>query len=176
MSKIAARLREECGVLGATAIVVLALAALFLFTTIKPLENQLADVKRQLEKGASKQVDVPTEAPRKSGASQLKEFYRFLETDEGKAVSLARIYTTAAATGLEIRSAEYRLADSSGRIERYQITLPVSATYPQLWAFIEAALAELPRLALDQVNLRRKSITEPRVEADLSFTLYLSRP
>jgi hypothetical protein len=169
-----ARLREELGALGIAALVLLAISTLFFFTTVKPLEDRLARLDRELQQATRRGVSgiLKTAMPQ-SRPSQLAAFYRFFESDDGKGVWLAKLHGIAAASGIELRSGEYRLAESPGRIERLQIVVPVTGTYAQIWTFLEAALAEMPMLSLDQVALRRKGVGEPRAEADVSLTLHL---
>lgn len=174
MSGIFARLREELGALGLAALAVLAIALVFFLVAVKPLEESLVRIDRELRDAARRGAPgyVKT-ANARDPASKLVDFYALFKSEEGKAVWLARINGIATASGLELRSAEYRLADSAGRIERYEITLPVVGTYAQVWTFLESALVEIPTLSLDRVSLRRKSVGEPRAEAEVSLTLHL---
>lgn len=174
MSGIFARLREELGVLGIAALAILAIALVFFLVAVKPLEEKLARIDRELRDAGGRSVPgyVRT-ANARDPAWKLAAFYDLFRSDEGKGVWLAKIHGIATSSGLELRSAEYRLADSAGRIERYEITLPVAGTYAQIWTFLESALAEIPMLSLDRVSLRRKSVGEPRAEAEVSLTLHL---
>lgn len=174
MSGTFARLREELGALGIAALAVLAIALVFFFVAVKPLEERLVRIDRELRDAAGRSAPgyVKT-ANARDPASKLAAFYALFKSEEGKGVWLAKIHGIATATGLELRSAEYRLTDSVGRIERYEITLPVVGTYAQIWTFLESALAEIPMLSLDRVSLRRKSVGEPRAEAEVSLTLHL---
>ena len=78
--------------------------------------------------------------------------------------------------GLEMRTADYRLAATDGRLARYEITLPLTGTYAQLRSFFAEALDQNPVLSLDQLNLRRKRVNDTVIEAEASLTLHLLRP
>lgn len=174
MNQVLARLQEELGALGIAALGLLAASALFFFVAVRPLEERILLLDRELQAAAKRGAPgyLKTASPQ-GRSSKLTAFYGFFESEEGKGVWLARIHGIATASGLELRSAEYRLADSPGRIERYQIMLPVVGSYAQIWTFLETALAEIPMLSLDQVSLRRKSVGEARAEAEVSLTLHL---
>lgn len=108
-------------------------------------------------------------------AYDLPAFHRFFDRPEKIDDWLAKLYGIATAKGLQLRQADYRLADSRYGIERYQITLPVGGSYAEIRGFLDAALAELPVLSLDQASFRRKSAAEPRVETELVLTLHARR-
>ena len=168
------RLRDELGVLGFAALGLLGVSTLFHFATVRPLEEKLARLDRALEWAARDPVArYEKTASKQDRPAKLGAYYAFLESDEGKAVWLAKIHSIAAASGIELRTGEYRLADSPGRVERYQVTLPLSGTYTQIWMFLESVLAEIPMLSLDQVSLRRKTVDESRTEAEVCLTLHL---
>lgn len=174
MKSALTRSREALGVFGIAALVLLGISTLFFFTTIKPLEDRLVRLDHDLQQATRRGVaGIMKTAMPQSRPSQLAAFYRFFESDDGKGVWLAKLHGIATASGLELRSGDYRLAESPGRIERLQIVLPITGTYAQIWTFLEKALAEMPMLSLDQVTLRRKGAGEPRAEADVSLTLHL---
>jgi len=104
--------------------------------------------------------------------SRIGEFYRFFETGERIEDSLARISGIAAAAGLQLRAADYRLSDPRAGLERYEISLPVQGTYSQIRLFLETCLRELPTLSLDRTVLRRKSANDARIDAEIVMTLH----
>ena len=65
---------------------------------------------------------------------------------------------------------------AGGRIERFEIVLPVTGTYGQLRAFLKRALGEIPVLSLDQMTLKRQSRNDAEVQAELKMTLHLVKP
>ncbi len=173
------RLRALCEELGRPGVVALAfvvVTALFALTAVKPLQERSANLTAELqarpspqEAGAWKRVSMPAQA------DQLDVFYRFFQRSDNLDEWLAKLYGIAIATGIELKAGDYRLDTTRPRIARYQITLPVVAKYSELRAFMDQALAELPVLALDQVSFRRKGPNEARIEAEMTFSLYLVR-
>lgn len=69
--------------------------------------------------------------------------------------------------GLMIAQADYKRHEN-GHIGRWQLQLPVIATYPQIRGFIRAT-REIPGLSMDELNLRG---TDAGVEARLSFSIW----
>ena len=169
-------LGDELGTVGVVALGFISATAVFALIAVKPLEERSARLAADLqlrpgrqEEGAWRRVGMAARV------DQLEVFYRFFQRSENLDEWLARLYGVASATGVELRAADYRLDTTRPRIARYQITFPIAGTYSELRSFIDKALAELPVLALDQVTFRRKGPNEARVEAEISFTLYLGR-
>jgi len=164
---------DELGGLGLASIGVILLTALFALSVLKPLEERNARVTRELQpeprESAWKRVNISR------SLDQFDAFYRYFQRSERLDEWLAKLYGAASAAGIELKAADYRLEASQQRIARYQITLPVSGTYAELRAFIRAALVEIPVLSVDQLSLRRKNPNDARIEAELSFSLYLAR-
>lgn len=164
------------GPLAGAALLLLAAAGAFHMLAVAPLERRALALERELE--VSAQAKPRAGVTRASGATpeaKLDAFYRYFQREESPAEWLARLHTVASASGLELRSGEYRAEEPGRRLQRYRIALPVSGTYTQVRAFIEASLEAVPVLSLDQASFRRRTATDGRVEVDLSFTLYLAR-
>jgi Tfp pilus assembly protein PilO len=102
-------------------------------------------------------------------------FYKFFERPERMEDWLAKLYGVALASGLEFKTGDYRLSESRQRIDRYQISLPVTGTYTQIRSFLENVLTEIPVLSLDQASFRRKATNEGRIDAEIVLTLHLLR-
>lgn len=156
-------LARQLGSPGIASLAAIAVTATFYLVAVKPLEQRSV---RQGAKAAS--------APARMG--ELAGFYRYFDRPEKIDDWLAKLYGIATAKGLQLQQADYRLADSRYGIERYQITLPVSGSYAEVRGFLNTALAEIPVLSLDHASFRRKSASEPRIETELSMTLYVRRP
>jgi hypothetical protein len=173
MSALAARLRAELGAAGVAGLALLAAALAFFTLVLQPLEEHRARLERRLERAA------PT--PRgvlRSGAgpaAQLAAFYGFLERGREPPEWLARLHQLAGDAGLQLPAAEYRLHATGTPLERYEIVLPVSGTYAELRAFLEAALAGIPVLSLDGVSFTRERADQARLRAELRLTLHLVR-
>lgn len=105
---------------------------------------------------------------------QLQEFYRHFATGDALPEHLATLHGVAQAHGIALNAGEYRLLrDRDAKLTRYQVTLPVQGSYPDVRRFVAAALQSLPLAALDHVSFERKRIGDGNIEAQVQFTLYL---
>ena len=171
---IAARVKEELGPVGLLAVAIIAATTAFWLLCIKPLEERFERLERRA--GGTVQQASPDGLKRISSAApseHVEAFYRHFERRERVEDWLAAMYGMATAAGLELNSADYRLAAAKHRLDRYHITLPVSGSYAQIRTFIEATLTQIPVASLDQASFRRKAVNDARIEADLAFTLHL---
>ena len=161
------RLKDELGAPGLAAVVLLAAAALFLFAVVQPLK----DKSRVLEARAA--IAAPGTANPSPAAEKLGEVYRYLEKPEATTDWLAKLYAIGAATGVELQSASYKTREAGGRLERYEIVLPLTGSYLQMREFLKRALVEIPVLSLDQISLKREGRREGTVQAELRLTLHM---
>lgn len=175
------RLRREVGRLGTLGVVgigLLVFAAAFYFSSVRPGDRALAelraearDLERQLQMGGSlgTRAATPTE--------QLAAFYAFFPASGETSALLRRISAAAGARGLELQSGEYRMQRNQGaRLARYEITLPLKGSYTQVRDFVADVLASVPAAVLEEVNLRRESVDSPRLDARVRFTVYVGAP
>ena len=154
-------LGQELGALGTAALVMLAAAGVFLLLILQPMKDERA----RLESAVSRNVSKP-------GQQNLSAFYGFLESkDETTTDALAKLHAIGTATGVAMQSGNYRTQQAAGRLERYELQLPVSGSYAQIRDFLNRALAEIPALSLDQMTLRRDGRNDA-VQADLRLTLH----
>jgi hypothetical protein len=80
----------------------------------------------------------------------------------------------ARAHGLDLPRGQYSVAPLAGTaLQRWQLVLPVEASYPALHAFLAAALERLPNLTLDELKLQRDSIESTELDAELRMSLFV---
>jgi hypothetical protein len=169
LTPAARRLREELGLSGLIALALLAAAAAAHYLVVKPLEERNALLAARLV-AAERHAKA---APGPSSASEkLWTFYRFLEKGEDTTDWLAKLYGIGLATGVELRSANYRAQQAGARMERYEIVLPVTGSYREVREFLKRSLDEIPVLSLDQLTLRRDRRTDDKVRAEVRLTLH----
>jgi hypothetical protein len=171
-------LRNELGLTGLVAIAVLAAAALFYKGALEPLQARNQRLASELERHAG-QAAAGQPAAESSAAGKLQTFYSYLGRSEAPTDWLAKLYGIGKATGVELQSGNYRTqaaGGKAGRIERYEIVLPVTGSYPQLRDFLKRTLAEIPVLSLDQMSLKREARNDGQVQAELRMTLHLVKP
>jgi len=166
-------MRKELGGVGLTALGLLAGATLFFFFALKPLEARNELLQQRLGSGAhggAASGDGATQP-----AAKLAALYQHLGTAAQMNDLLARLHATGKQTGVELRAANYRMHKTDGRIERYEITLPVTGSYTQIRTFLGNALAGIPALSLDQVSFRKRRADDAEVQAEMRLTLHLVR-
>jgi hypothetical protein len=174
MKGMLVQLARELGALGIASLLLIAVSVVFSLAVLGPLDARRATLNHELDGALQRPPSrgltrVSASAP----SARLDAFYRFFERPERTDEWLAKVYGVATASGLELRSGDYRLAESRERIERYQITLPVTGSYAQIRSFLEGVLAEIPVLSLDHVSFRRKAANEARIDAEVVLTLHL---
>lgn len=161
MIKRLLQLRHELGALGAASLITLAAAGVFFILVLQPMQEERARLEGALSKSGAK-----------GNATNLSAFYGFLESKDETTDALAKLYAIGTATGVNLQSGSYRTQKAAGRLERYELALPVSGSYAQIRDFLNRALAEIPALSLDQMTLRRDGRNEATVQAELRMTLH----
>lgn len=114
-----------------------------------------------------------------SAAAQQAAFLASLPAGGTNAGSdtVKAIHRIAAAHGVRLATGEYRMVrEGSDPFQRYQITLPASASYPHLRAWVAQMMNEIPNLALDELSLRRADVGAENIEARMRFTLFMKAP
>ena len=164
------RLRDELGEMGVAAIVLFIGAALFMTFVLQPLK----DKNRALAARAGAVSDAPLAAGTPS--EKLAAVYQYLAKPEATTDWLAKLYAIGRATGVELQSASYKTQGAAGRLERYEMTIPLTGSYTQMREFLKRALAEIPVLSLDQVTLKREHRREGMLQAELRLTFHMVKP
>ena len=164
----ALRLPGELGRLGVAALVVIVLVAGFSTLVVQPMQATNAE----LQARAARQAPA-AEAHPASPADKVNAVYAFLRKDENATDWLAKLHGIANATGVQLKSGNYRSQAAEGRIVRYQIVLPVTGNYVQIRDFLNKSQAEIPVMSIDQLKLRRESRNDGVVQAELSLTLHM---
>jgi hypothetical protein len=168
---------EGLGWPGKAALVLLAATAVFQQLELRPLVARNDSLDSSVERAARRLRPAdPNLLQTASPSSKLAAFYRFFDREESITDWLAKLYAIAEKSGVGLRLAEYQLVKGPGRLDRYEIALPLNGDYAQIRAFLENALIEIPVLSLDQVSFRRKRADDLAVETEVRLTLHLLRP
>jgi Tfp pilus assembly protein PilO len=157
------RVLNQIGLAGVAAIALLAAALLFSNFAVKPLEER----NRSLKEIAGRQAGKPDAS---QSGDKVAAVYEFLQKDEDTTDWLAKLYGIGVATGVQLKSANYRTQKTEGRIVRYEIVLPVAGSYPQIRDFLKRSLAEIPVLSLDSISLKRG---QGAIQAEMRLTLHM---
>lgn len=167
----AALLLARAGLLPAAALLCLAAAALLHFLLLPQLQARTERDRQHLADLRAGRTAAPAA---QDLAAHYNEFRTQLASEDGRGELLKSLFKLAAEAGVTLAQADYRQQPDPGcGCQRLQITLPVRGTYPQIRAFIDAALARIGALALDELSLRRENVKNTNVEAQLRLTLYL---
>lgn len=181
MSALLAQLRasvDALGRAGVAGIALLVFAAAAWLSAVEPAREErdlLALEAAKLERrsrGAGTEATRPPTAP-----EQLASFYAFFPAPSSTPDWLGKIHAAAAAKGLQLASGDYKVVRTgTARLARYQITLPVQGTYPQIRGFIGAVLQDVPVAVVEEVALKRDSVETAKLDARIRITLYMGVP
>jgi Tfp pilus assembly protein PilO len=131
------------------------------------IKQETTTLKQRIERAAKSGI------PESGSVDELKKFYGFFASAT-LTEWLDKLYAAADAEKLVLTQGEYRsVADKSGKLTRYQVTLPVKGSYAQIRRFIDMALIAVPVAALEDVNFKREAIGSAELEARIKFTLFL---
>jgi hypothetical protein len=160
------------GLLGSLLLLLAGLTALWV---VQPENVRLAELKRDTTSLKTRiEQTARSGIPASANQDDLTRFYHFFD---GPPTTrwLKKLYAAAAAQDLVLTRAEYRMTpERSGRLVRYQITLPVQGSYVQIRRFIAQALTDVPVAALDAISFKRETIGATQLEAQVKLTLYLN--
>jgi hypothetical protein len=149
------------------------------FAWAQPLADQVVRLQQdnaQLHQRLAQAAKQPRAAAPVSEAQRLSEFVATFPSDKGIPTTFALLHGMAARHGLSLAQAEFRLvAQANEPLARYSMLLPVKADYPNLRAFVNELLREVPSIALEEVNLRRDDLKTELIDARLRLVMFLSR-
>jgi hypothetical protein len=152
---------------GLLGIALLLASAIFLLTTHLQVAEEVAALRA--EQSTSRR---PARAPAADAAASSAS----LPALPGRAdvpEQLRQVFEIAARQRLAVDSGKFEVKTTGGgRVARHLVTFPVSGSYPQIRAFIDATLAAMPAMALGELSLARKAISDPQVEAQVRLMLY----
>ena len=107
-------------------------------------------------------------------SQRYRSFQARLAAPADRATLLKQVFAHASAAGIPLAQGDYALiAEPEGGYDRLQIMLPLKGTYPQIRAFVDGMLEEIPAISLDEISFRRDSIKSTNIEVRLRLTLYL---
>jgi hypothetical protein len=196
------QLRDDLGPMGLASLALLAITAMFLSLVLEPLQKKNLALESSLARNAGRtEAGLPAAGGKlerfyeRLGTDQaptdwLAKLYGIgkatgVELQSGSYRSVSASASANGATagsgvtagnGATAAGPERAGAGGGGRIERYEIVLPVAGSYPQLREFLKRALVEIPVLSLDQLTLKRESRDDGAVHAELKMTLHLVKP
>lgn len=169
------------GVIGKTGFGLIVVTTIYFFSALLPQESDLQKLKERAEtlqmQEQAKQNQSETESGKKlSGDQALQVFYDFFPRIDSSPFWIRELVQLAKKHNVELNSSEYRLVnENDARLARYEMILPVKGRYPQIRAFMAAALEAVPAMAISAIALKRENITSDRLEVRLEINLYLNK-
>jgi hypothetical protein len=158
---------------GAVGVVAIVFATGFYISTLAPLNAQIEQGRDELAALYAQYGDAARRTEPDSPQHQLDTFYEHLQSQEYVAEVVRRLHRNARAVGLRFERGDYRpLRDASGKVLRYQITLPLLGSYPKVRRFLAQSMDEEPALALEGIGFQKES-TRGRLETQVNFTLFV---
>jgi hypothetical protein len=128
-------------------------------------ENEL--LKNKIESFRLARAKGETLGDKKIELTQLFQSKKVVERD------LNRIFEIAFRNQIDLQVGDYKwIVDKSTSISKYQITYPVVAEYSSIEKFIVQVMLELPWVSLDSFSIRRETVKDDDVQADIVFTLH----
>ncbi len=110
--------------------------------------------------------------PRRDNA--LAHFFQNLGAGARVERQVDVLFSLAAKHGLTLTQGEYATAfHAASGVYTYQITLPVKGSFQAVRDFSLAYLRAVPFASLDEISIKRETIGEPFIEANVRLTLYL---
>jgi len=176
--KMRSRLRVsvlELGWLGIVGIGIFVMCGALYFSAIRPTESKLEILRKSLariEKSDAEQGDKA--AVKLTQAEQLAVFYRSFPTNNNVPSLLEKIYSAAESEHLSLDRADYMVSRSNtGKLSRFQITMPINGQYSSIQRFLLRVLREVPNASLEHVLFERSKIGDTAVKATIMLALHL---
>lgn len=167
------RWRRAIGWPGLGGIALLVLALLVLVGLDLPERLQLGGLKEQVAAARSRSTS-PARSGGQGTEAEMAAFYGTFPAGSTAPVWLQKIYAAGDQFSLGLEKGDYKQTlDRNSHLLNYEISLPVRGSYVQIREFIRTVLAEVPSLALRDIQFHRANIGEPAVDAQIRFILYL---
>lgn len=165
----------ELGSFGVVGIGIFALCLAFYFSALRPIENRLEVLRDSFAQKINPGVKpVGSVDAKLAPAEQLAVFYASFPKRNSVPESLEKIYAVAAAERLSLNQADYKINHiSTGKMARYQISLPLKGSYSGIHKFLVQVLRDIPSASLERVLFERKKIGDPTVDATITLVLHL---
>ena len=168
------RALRRVGVPGVAAIGVLLACAVFWASAMRPLAQRRDAARAEARALETRLTQAGGKLPSAEGG--LDVFYRFFADGKSATDQLQTIFALAKKAGIELHKGSYRYNGRVGeQLVRYEVSLPLRGSYPQIRRFLASILNEIPAASLDRVGFEKKSIGDEEVEANVIFTLFLAR-
>lgn len=160
---------QRLGLAGTLGVAALAFCAAYVQSSLLPEYSRV-----QALQSAVSEARAVHPARRSTPRIEADDFIASLPDRDRLPGVLASFLQQAPAAGLSLDRGAYQWStEKSARVARYQLTLPVSGSYPAVRKFIDSALAAVPAAALTGITLERPNVGDERVSANLRFEIFV---
>jgi len=170
------RMNRQLGWPGVLGLGLLVFAASFYLSGLRPAEAYLSGLQSDVESRQRDQKRSAAGGEAPTPAAQLSKFHQAFPDSASQPDWLEKIFTVAAAQGVELEQGDYKLSRNiEGRLVRLHISFPVKSDYPQMRRFIARLKAEIPVLALEHIQFERQKVADPALEVKLQLVLFMEQ-
>lgn len=175
LKRLLSRFTALIGWPGGVGAAMLGAALILSVTSLLPVRDENASLQ-----GDISQMQALLRQPQSHSVSdthqQLDAFMASLSSHEDLNSSLNLLHELAARHGLSLKNSEYRPAKNrTGRIQQLRITVKTEGEYAKLRSFLQKISETLPTLAIRQLSLSRRTISDVQLETAIEFTLFYSQ-
>jgi hypothetical protein len=167
------RLLDRLGPAGVLSLGVLLFCAFFHFSSVRPLEREVAAQRIAAERLKSRSpIELAGTADK---ADDVRRFYELFPPVARLPEELERVYALARGAGLQIQQGEYRLESRGTGLLSYRVAFPMKGTYAQIRQFVGTTLKDLPIASVDALRFERKRVGDAQLEGQVKLTIYFRR-
>lgn len=181
------RLAKPLGVWGLLGVGLFCASLLMYGTAIRTLDEETAAMQttltqKPLKLGQTDAAALPVTSPDMAlpTAQTLQQLYQAFPFESSLPRLLAQLNQMASQQHLVLNSGDYRLKkvkqtrkNSDAQLVQYEIVFPIKGRYLAIRLFVAEALARLPTLAIDTLQISRENTLSPEVEARLVLVLFV---
>ncbi len=144
---------------------------------VLPLQHEVAHIRHQLAQQPRQAAPSrPVATAEQTIAADLEIFRARFPGIVDLSDQLDTLFELAAAHGLVVDKAQYVLVEKAGgALRRFEVTLPVSGSYPQLRAMVLDVLQKLPATAVAEIVMEREKIADGRARANLRLVFFVRK-
>lgn len=166
---------RQAGVPGIVGIAILAAVPAYYMSVTRPLKTSIPQLRAEYAAATRSQVSAGAVVrTRMTRQDRIEDFHNFFPQQKHALGWIGVLYKAAEREDLQLIHGEYRAAGKPDKHPaQMQILLPVRGSYAQIRRFVTGALAEIPFLALDEIDFQRSASGGSTIEAKIRFTLYL---
>lgn len=154
----------------------LALCGACVLQYVAAIRPERARLEAALRQASALRLAHPPPVAPAAPAAELARFYARFPSQAVFPDRLEQLLKTAAGHALNVNDGEYTVThETTGKLVRYQIALPLRGTYPQVRSFLAALADEAPGVTLENARFERHDVGDPALDVRLRLVLFLAR-